>query len=184
MAPESHAPTRPSFPFSGPVTGDDLLGPFLDRRPGRRAAERRSEPGNLAFTDGLDDWIIGGSFQAGVTGSHGQDYSAATADGTAILCATVPRPYGDAFLGQVLIADDYRGATVTFGGEVRTEAVASHAELFLFIVTRDRRQGQDVDVIGEAVTGSQGWARNEVTAQVPGDVATWVNRHSVPRPSG
>ena len=62
---------------------------------------------------------------------------------------------------------DYRGATVTFHCELRAEDVAGHAELFLFVVTPDRRQG--LDAIGPAITDSGDWERHQVTAQVPGD---------------
>jgi hypothetical protein len=41
------------------------------------------------------------------------------------------------------------------------------AELFLFVVTTDRRPG--LDVLGPAFTGSHGWVRREVTAQFPED---------------
>jgi RNA polymerase sigma factor (sigma-70 family) len=149
-----------------PVTGDDFLGPFLDRRPARPGG-RRPGPGNLAFADGLDGWITGGSFQAGITGSHLNDYSAVAADRAAILRSEVPDPYGDAFLGQAFLADDYRGAAVTVRCRVRAQDVADHAEMFVFVGTPDR--SQRVDVLGEAITGSRDWTGQEVTAQVPGD---------------
>jgi len=149
-----------------PVTGDDLLGPFLDRRPGRPAGPL-PEPRNLAFASGLDDWIIGGSFKAGPTLVHRQDYSATAADGVATLCSAVPEPYGNAFLGQAFTADGYRGATVTFGAEIHAEDVADQAELWLHVVTRDR--SKSVEEHRPAVTGRRDWTRQEVTGQVPED---------------
>ena len=68
----------------------------------------RSGPRNLAFADGLDGWIIGGSSRAEVTGAHCGDYTVAAADGVAALSAAVPQPYGDVFLGQESGRDDYR----------------------------------------------------------------------------
>jgi hypothetical protein len=43
-----------------PVTGGDLLTPFVSRTPARPSGPR-SGPRNLAFADGLDGWVIGGS---------------------------------------------------------------------------------------------------------------------------
>jgi bifunctional DNase/RNase len=91
-----------------PVTGDDLLGPFLNRKPApARPAGRQSGPRNLDFADGLDDWMLGGSFHAEVTGTHWQDYSAATAGGAATLSATVPHPAGKDIDVQTVV--DLRG---------------------------------------------------------------------------
>ena len=149
-----------------PVTGDDLLGPFLTRKPApARAAGRQCGPRNLDFADGLDDWMLGGSFQAEVTGTHWQDYSAATADGAATLSATVPHPYGNASLGQSFAADHYRGATVSLRAQARAEDLAGRATLWLRTVTQERGgHGHH-----QAITGNHDWTRHEVTAQVPGD---------------
>ena len=89
----------------------------------------------MDFADGLDDWMLGGSFHAEVTGTHWQDYSAAAADGVATLSATVPHPYGNAGLGQSFAAGDYRGATVTLRAQACAEDVAGRATLWLRTVT-------------------------------------------------
>ncbi len=149
-----------------PVTGEDLPGQFLARRPARQPRPTATSPQNLAFTSGLDGWIIGGSFQAGPSPGHWQDYSATAADGAATLRSAVPQPHGDAFLGQEVFADDYRGTTVTFRAQVRAEDVAA-AELWLHIVTWDRSQSRFERT--PAITGSCGWATHELTAQVFGD---------------
>jgi hypothetical protein len=47
--------------------------------------------------------------------------------------------------------------------------VTGRAELFLFIVTRDRARSADLDVTGPEITGSNGWVALEVAAQVPED---------------
>lgn len=146
------------------VTGDDVLEPFLHQGPPRPVGPL-PEPRNLAFADGLVGWIIGGSFQAGPTMAHWQDYSAAAADGASTLRSAVPHPYGDAFLGQAFAAGNYRGATVRLRAQVRAENVAGQAELWLQVVTRDR----SLDMHGRAFAGSQDWTRHEVTAQVPAE---------------
>ena len=73
-------------------------------------------------------------------------------------------------LAQTIFADDYRGATVAFGAEIRAEDVAGQAGLRLEILRKgwrieaDRRVERTVDV-----TGSQDWARREITVTVPAD---------------
>jgi hypothetical protein len=149
-----------------PVTGDGLLGPFVNRKPERWSPEPPG-PQNLAFADGLDGWMTDGSFQAEVTGSHWHDYAAAAASGIATLSAAVPRPYGNAVLGQSFAAGDYRGATVSLRADVRTEAVTGKARLWLRTVSQD--PGRDTPGRGHAITGSQDWHRHDLTLQVPGD---------------
>jgi len=169
-----------------PVTGEDLLGPFLDRA---RAAtlgsrRRRHEPRNLAFTDGLKAWRLGGSFLRGVAGSHEHDYSCATEDQRAIVSAAVPEPYGFAFFNQEIFADDYRGQTVVFRGELRSTDVADHAGLALRVTSEGERvrprpaapdpgydPRRDPDNHFAAVSGSHDWTRHEVAARIPGDAA-------------
>jgi RNA polymerase sigma factor (sigma-70 family) len=171
-----------------PVTGDDLLQPFAARTPARPSGPR-SGPRNLAFAGGLDGWIIGGSARAEVTGAHWNDYAVAAADGTATLSAAVPQPYGDVFLGQEWLADDYRGDTVTLRAEVRSQDVGGHAELSLDAVSQPQGPGQDrvmhappgdrpqpvlrVDRdrqhLSETLTGTRDWTRYEITLQVPAD---------------
>ena len=71
-----------------PVTGPDLLSQFRSQETSPRPLRRRFEPRNMAFTDGLDRWQLGGTFLRQGTGF---DYSATTEDGRAILAAAVPR---------------------------------------------------------------------------------------------
>jgi hypothetical protein len=171
-----------------PVTGDDLLQPFAARTPARPSGPR-SGPRNLAFADGLDGWIIGGSARAEVTGAHWNDYAVAAADGAATLSAAVPQPYGDVFLGQEWLADDYRGDTVTLRAEVRSQDVGGHAELSLDAVSQPQGHGQDrvmhappgdrpqpvlrVDRdrqhLSETLTGTRDWTRYQITLPVPAD---------------
>jgi RNA polymerase sigma factor (sigma-70 family) len=156
-----------------PVLGEDLVGPF-ERRVQARPDGPRPGPRNLAFADGLDGWIVGGSSLAEVTGSHWDDYAVAAADGVATLAAAVPEPYGDVFLGQDFLADDHRGAMVTLRAEVRAQDVTS-AELSLYIVGADPamvpglRTNRAMRRHGEAITGSADWTPYQISAQVPAD---------------
>ena len=160
-----------------PVAGDDLVGPFLDRLPpaarpdgggsrGRiggwpaRLPSRRPryEPRNLTFADGLDWWDL--------DGRGAGDYTAAAGDGTAILSATAEHPAGPVILVQTLIAEDYRGVTVTFSAEIRTIAGTYEAGLRVEVL-RDRRRVRDDH--GVTVAGRSPWTRHEITVAVPGD---------------
>jgi len=162
-----------------PVAGDDLLGPLLElvpqaaRPPGGRiggwparlpARRPRYEPRNLAFADGLDWWDTDGCFQ------HDQsprpDYSAASEDGSAILSSAAGRPIGSAALVQTIFADDYRGATVVFGAEIRTVPLTYEAGLRVEILRDRLRVRHDY---GITVAGRRPWTRHEITAAVPGD---------------
>ena len=160
-----------------PVAGDDLLGPFLDLVPqaarpadGRMAgwparlpARRpRYEPRNLDFAGGLDWWDLDGSFLRG--GSGPPDYSATAEGPSAILSAAAERPAGSAALMQTIFADDYRGATVVFRGEIRTERLTYEAGLRLEVL-RERRTVRDDH--GLALAGGNDWTSHEVTALVP-----------------
>ena len=152
------------------ITGDDLVAPFLNRRPARPAEPPTGPPAaprDLAFDDGLAGWTVGGGFLAGPTLEHWQDYRADAEDGIATLRSTVPHPHADAFLGQAFAADDYRGATLALRGRLRATDLTGEAELWLHVVTRDRRQSVDARV--PAVAAGHGWTDHEVTARIPPD---------------
>jgi hypothetical protein len=157
-----------------PVQGGDVLAPFLlpapDRPPGRPPQRRRFEPRNMAFTDGLDYWELAGSFLAAGQ-SHWQDYSCTAAERSAVLASAVPEPSGFAVLVQTIYADDYRGRTVTFRGQLRT-GVAGQAGLHLAAGRPGELPGVHLrDPGGSSLTGpgSGDWAWHEVTMPVPGD---------------
>lgn len=159
-----------------PVTGPDLLSQFRSQETPPRSLGRRFEPRNMAFTDGLDRWELGGTFLRQGTGF---DYSATAQDGRAILAAAGPEPAGFAFLAQDIDADDYRGRTVTFRGELRTAQADGRAGLAL----RARSPGRSRSTPRAAspdpwedpanhiafATGTGAWTRYEVTAQIPAD---------------
>jgi hypothetical protein len=158
-----------------PVQGEDVHAPFLlpsaVRPPRRRQQGPRFEPRNMAFTEGLDRWELAGSFlDAGRP--HWQDYSRTAADGTAVLASAVPEPSGFAVLFQEIYADDYRGRTVTFRGQLRTAGVAGQAGLHLAAGASVESPGEHLrDRGGSSLTGSggSGWTWHEVTVPVPGD---------------
>jgi hypothetical protein len=155
------------------VPGEDMLAPFLPpaaaRLPGRPA--RRFEPRNMAFTDGLDYWELAGSFSADGQPA-GPDYSCTAADQSAVLAATVPEPAGSAVLVQAIAAEDYRGAAVTFRGQLRATGVAGQAGLHL-AVRRPPEEPVGAPRLDHgsslAAPGSSDWTWHEVTAPVPGD---------------
>ncbi|MGP7999966.1 MAG: sigma-70 family RNA polymerase sigma factor [Streptosporangiaceae bacterium] len=163
-----------------PVSDGDLLTPFLNRTPARPSGPR-SGPRNLSFAGGLDGWTVGGSARAEVTGAHWDDYAVTATEGTATLSATVPDPYGDVFLGQEFLADDFRGGVVTLRAEVRAQDVAGHAELSVQVVSRPGDHGpaagpwprpgpqRGTEQRGETITGSQDRASYELSVPVPGD---------------
>jgi bifunctional DNase/RNase len=160
-----------------PVTGPDLLSQFRSQETSPRLLSRRFEPRNMAFTDGLDRWQLRGTFLRQGTGF---DYSAAAEDGRAILAAAGPEPAGFAFLAQEIDADDYRGRTVTFRGELRTAAANGRAGLALRAASPGRpapRQPVSSDPWEDPANhiafaaGTGAWTQYEVTAQIPADAS-------------
>jgi hypothetical protein len=154
-----------------PVTSDDLLTPFLDRvppaaqeRPGRSRRPPRFEPRNLDFTDGLDRWDLDLT-------DH-EDYSAAADGPSAVLSSAVPRPAGSAALVQSIFADDYRGATVVFRGEIRAAPGTDQAGLRLEILSHWWRTGRPREDHGVTVPGGRGWTTHEITARIPEEADT------------
>ncbi len=165
--------------LASPVTGPDLLSQLRRQETSPRHLRRRFEPRNMAFADGLDRWQLGGTFLRQGTGF---DYSATTEDGRAILAATGPEPAGFALLVQEIDAADYRGAAVTFRGELRTAKADGRAGLVLRVSnpsrsTRPQAASPDLqeDPPGHTApaAGTGTWTQYEVSAQVPAD-ANWI----------
>jgi hypothetical protein len=160
-----------------PVQGEDVHAPFLlpsaVRPPGAPGRRPSFEPRNMAFTDGLDYWKLAGSF-LDVGRPHWQDYSCTAADRSAALASAVPEPSGSAVLFQGIYADDYRGRTVTFRGQLRTAGVAGQAGLHLAAGRPADPPGSQLrEPGGSSLTGpgSSDWTWHEVTMPVPGDAA-------------
>jgi hypothetical protein len=172
--------------LAAPVAGEDLLTPFLDHvppyarvRPGHGLSgwpmsalpgkRPRFEPRNLDFADGLDRWDLDISPGLETPPPQQEDYSAAVEGRSAVLTTAVACPAGSAGLVQTIFADDYRGATVVFRGEVRTEAADGQAGLRLEVLRQWWRNGGDSEDYGVTVLGGSEWARHEVSAPVPED---------------
>jgi hypothetical protein len=156
------------------VPGQDMLAPFLppaDARPGGPRQSRRFEPRNMAFTEGLDYWELAGSFSDDGQPA-GPDYSCTAADQSAVLAATVPEPAGSAVLVQAIAAEDYRGAAVTFRGQLRATGLVGQAGLHL-AVRRPPDEPVSAPLLdhGSSLTapGSSDWTWHEVTVPIPGD---------------
>ena len=121
---------------------------FPARRP-------RFAPRNLDFADGTDRWDLECGSRREADPSSPEDYSA-TADGqSAVLSSDVPRPAGSASLVQSIFADDYRGATVTFSGEIRTEPRTEQAGLRLEILRQWWRNGRPREDHGVTLAGGR-----------------------------
>lgn len=170
-----------------PVTGGDLLGQFLDLVPpagwqragglpakpppgpplaGQPARRPRFEPRNLSFADGLDWWDLDGSFLREADGPHRQDYAAAADGASAILRSAVPDPTGSAALVQTIFADDYRGTSVVFRAEIRTQGVLDQAGLRLEILWRSKPLHGTREDHAIIVAGSNDWTRHEIRTRI------------------
>ena len=125
----------------------------------------------MAFTDGLDYWELAGSFSADGQ-QAGPDYSCAAAARSAVLAATVEKTAGSAVLVQAIAAEDYRGRTVTFRGQLRATGLAGQAGLHL-AVSRPPAEPAGAPRVdhGSSLTapGSSDWTWHEVTRPVPGE---------------
>jgi hypothetical protein len=157
-----------------PVPGEDMLAPFLppaDARPPGRPT-RRFEPRNMGFTDGLHYWELASSFSDDDQPA-GQDYSCTAADQSAALAATVPEPAGSAVLVQTIAAEDYRGRTVTFRGQLRAAGIAGQAGLHLAVSGPLSESMATRPLLGHGSSltapGSSDWTWHEVTVPVPGE---------------
>jgi hypothetical protein len=174
-----------------PVQGDDLLTPFSDRvppaaRPGPRngppgwrlamlpGPRPRYEPRNLDFADGLDRWDLDswpgpGPDRPGTAAAE-PDYAAAAEGLSAVLSSAAPRPAGSAALVQAIYADDYRGATVTFSGEIHVDPLTGQAGLRLEILPHWWHGAGTREDHGLTIASRRrAWTRYEITARIPAD---------------
>jgi hypothetical protein len=170
-----------------PVPGGDLLGPLLDRVPefarvppggglvgwpvGVLPTKRpRFEPRNLGFADGLDRWDLDCGPRRAADQSRPDDYTAEADGESARLSSAVPRPAGSAALLQSVFADDYRGATVVFRGEIRTEPGTEQAGLRLEILRHWWRIDRPREDHGRTVSGGRrDWSGLELSVPIPDD---------------
>ena len=115
------------------------------RRPsGRRAVASRGRVSSRGTWRSPTAWTGGSWLAASLAAGrpHWQNYSCTAADWSAILASAVPEPSGSAVLFQEIYADDCRGRTGTFRGQLRTTGVAGQAGLYL-------AAGRPVDPPGE-----------------------------------
>ncbi|HXP58232.1 MAG TPA: bifunctional nuclease domain-containing protein [Streptosporangiaceae bacterium] len=163
-------------------TSQDGPVPEQTARDLRLDARRPHQEHNLSFAEGLEHWMLGGSFTEHAVQARWRDYSATAQQGTAVLAAAVPQPTGFAWLAQEILAGDYHGAAVTFRGQFRAAGATGLAGLFVRIMEpRDVRgpftaaearadpKNHLVAVVSEA-----GWAGYEVTAPVPAGASTFI----------
>ena len=142
----------------------------------------RYEPRNLSFADGMDHWLFAGNFTEHASRSHWHDFACTIENGVAVISSAVPDPAGFAALGQEVLAEDYRGATITVRGEFRAAAPAGRAGLFLRaneghavrgpLVEADLLADPDNNVTPVASTAD--WTPYEVTARVEDDLDAFV----------
>jgi bifunctional DNase/RNase len=172
-----------------PVPDADLLTPFLSRVPpaaGPPAGPTpprwplatlprrpRYEPRNLDFAAGLDWWDLD-SWPGPDPGRPGTadgepGYTAAAAGPSAVLSSTAPRPTGSAALVQAICADDYRGAAVTFSGELSADTPAGQAGLRLEVLRHWWRGTGAREDHACTVAGRRDWTGYEITARIPAD---------------
>lgn len=196
MAAAAHAPIRVSGTVMGRLAvpeGSTVPGPLPAPTAGvlQLGDRPRYEPRNMRFADGLDKWLLGGSFAEHTSESHWHDYTCAVGHGVATLSAAVPQPHGFAFLAQEMFADDYIEAVITFRGQIRIsrahdEKAAGRAGLFLRTERgRDTGSGRNIrgplaedTVLADpsnhivTVTDGSAWTGHGVTARVPDDCTT------------
>jgi hypothetical protein len=148
----------------------------------RLDVRREHQEHNLTFADGLEHWMLGGSFTENAVQAHWRDYSAAAQQGTAVLVAAVPQPTGFAWLAQEILAGDYHGAAVTFRGQFRASGATGLAGLF--VRTMEPRDVRGPFTSAEAradpknhlvtVASEADWTGYEVTAPVPASTSTFI----------
>ncbi len=173
---------RLAVPTAASPAGADQPGPMPEQTARDLAIDQRPryEPRNLTFDDGLDHWVLGGSFTENTLQSRWQDYDAAADHGTAVLSSAVPQPEGFAWLAQEIFADDYRGTSVTFRGQFRTPDTTGRAGLFVRVMQPRDLHGPVTAQVALAdpanhivtIEGPGDWTTHEVNAPIPDDTNT------------
>jgi RNA polymerase sigma-70 factor (ECF subfamily) len=169
--------------LAAPAPGDREPGPMPEQtaRDLGPLLRPRYEPRNMTFADGMDRWMLGGTFSQHASPAHWADYAGAAEDGVAVLSAAVPEPAGFAFLGQEIYADDYLGGTVVFRGRIRTQDTGN-AGLFVRVrgpldvrspVTPAAALADPSNHVGVVLTGSA-WSEREITVGIPADASSIV----------
>ena len=103
------------------------------RPSGRRAIPGSGRVSSRGTWRSLTAWTTGSWLAASwmPAGRTGRLFLRRRRPVTGILASTVQKPSGSAVLVQEIYADDYRGRTVTFRGQLRTTGMAGQAGLHL-----------------------------------------------------
>jgi hypothetical protein len=72
------ATPAPGYPETGPM-------PEQTARDLGHVPRPRYEPRNMTFADGMDRWVLGGTFSQHASQAHWADYKCAAEDGVAVL---------------------------------------------------------------------------------------------------
>ena len=128
------------------------------------------EPRNLDFADGLDWWDLdsGPGPDPGLRARRRRARLRGRRRGPVrgpVLHHPAARRV--AALIQAIYADDYRGATVTFSGEIRVDPLTGQAGLRLEILRNWWRAGRAREDHGLTIASPCPWTSYEVTARIP-----------------
>ena len=108
--------------------------------------------------------------------------AAAAADApAAVLTAAVSDPHGSARLARAILADDYRGSTVTLRAQVRAADVAGHAGLELRIRAASRSGPPAAKTTAGPPSGSPAPRTGPAMRSPPGYRATRASSRSASR---
>jgi hypothetical protein len=134
----------------------------------------RYEPRNLDFASGLDRWDLdcwpGPDLDQPRPADEEPDYAAGADGPSIVLSSAVARPAGSAALVQAVYADDYRGTTVTFSGELWGELLRGQAGLRLEIFRHWWRGPATREDHGLTIAGGRrDWTGHPITARIPAD---------------
>ena len=187
------APLRVAAPvmdrLAVPARRDSRPAPDTPARPASGAAPTgpsrprpRYQPRNLSFADGMDHWLFAGNFIEHASQSHWHDFTCTIEGGAAVISSAVPDPAGFAVLGQEVLAEDYRDATITFRGEFRADAPPGRAGLFLRASEGHAVRGSmvEADLLADPdnnvtpVASTAAWTPYEVTTRVEDDLDAFV----------
>jgi hypothetical protein len=162
LAAAMDAPIRVADPLMSrlavPVPGDDLLGPFLGRRPA---------PARPRRTPGRGTWTSPTACRTGCSAAASRQRSPGPSGRTTPLL----RPAGSRPCppqsrtptetpSSAFAAGDYRSATMSLHAEVRTKDVTGQARLRLRTLTEGGGGGHGNS---RGLTGSHDWTRHDVT---------------------
>jgi bifunctional DNase/RNase len=137
-------------------------------------SDRSAAPQNLQFTQGLEHWVLRGSFLQDASGRHWQDYACGTgpapdaAMASGYLKAQVPQPAGFADLRQGILADAHRGRRVRLSADLKTADTTNKAGLYLRVIDPARSKPPEIRE-QLSLHGTTDWTRQHIESDVPAD---------------